>query len=50
LQSALERLRRNGLSKAEAAAELLRAKFYDFVDAESDAQNSACPRLRIVKR
>lgn|GEM_PF-3920020 len=50
LRGALERLRANGLSRAEAAAELLRRKFYDFVDAEVDADTQSCPRLRIIKR
>jgi hypothetical protein len=46
----MERLRANGLSKAEAAAELLRRRFYDVVDAETEARSEPCPRLRIVKR
>lgn len=50
LQRALERLRANGLSRAEAAAEIVRANLYDFLDGESDAQSGACPRLRIIKR
>lgn len=50
LRGAVERLRANGLSHAEAAAELLRRNFYDFVDAETDAQSAPCHRLRIVKR
>jgi hypothetical protein len=50
LRTAIERLRENGLSHAEAAAEMLRRKFYDFVDSETDAQSEPCHRLRIVKR
>lgn len=50
LRGAWERLRGNGLSNAEAAAEIVRKNFYDFIDSESDAQSAACPRLRIVKR
>ncbi|HET9095866.1 MAG TPA: hypothetical protein VFN37_04340 [Candidatus Baltobacteraceae bacterium] len=46
----MERLRANGLSKTEAAAELLRGNFYDFLDAEADEQSAHCHRLRIVKR
>ena len=50
LRGAIERLRANGLSHAEAAAEIMRRNFYDFVDAETDAQSAPCHRLRIVKR
>lgn len=50
LRTALERLRSNGLSKAEAAAEILRKNLYDFLDAHSDEESPACRRLRIVKR
>lgn len=50
LRVALERLRANGLSKAEAATEILRRNFYDFVDSEADDQSGRCPRLRIIKR
>lgn len=50
LRGALARLRANGLSQAEAAAEMLRRNFYDFVDSEMDAQSATCHRLRIVKR
>jgi hypothetical protein len=50
LQAALERLRGNGLSRGEAAAELLRRNFYDVVDSEIDAGSEGCHRLRIVKR
>jgi hypothetical protein len=50
LRGAMERLRDNGLSSGEAAAEMLRKNFYDMIDAESDAQSDACPRLRIIKR
>lgn len=50
LRVALERLRANGLSRSEAAAELLRRNFYDLVDSETDAASGACHRLRIIKR
>lgn len=50
LRGAMERLRSGGLSQAEAAAEILRRNFYDFVDSETDAQSEPCHRLRIVKR
>lgn len=50
LQRALERLRSEGLSRAEAAAEIVRANLYNFLDGERDAQSGACPRLRIIKR
>jgi hypothetical protein len=50
LRTAVERLRNNGLSHAEAAAELLRGNFYDFIDSEVEAESSKCARLRIVKR
>jgi hypothetical protein len=50
LRSALERLRGNGLSDSEAAAEMLRRNFYDFIDSEIEPQSSKCSRLRIVKR
>lgn len=50
LRVAIERLRANGLSHAEAAAEILRRNFYDYVDSETDAQSEPCHRLRIVKR
>lgn len=51
LRRAVERLRGNGLSGAEAATEILRANFYDFIDSEVEAQEGRrCRRLRIVKR
>lgn len=50
LRIALERLRGQGLSRAEAAAEMLRRKFYEFVDSETDARSEPCHRLRIIKR
>jgi hypothetical protein len=50
LRGALDRLRANGLSDGEAAAELLRRNFYDYVDAETDAGSDDCHRLRIIKR
>lgn len=50
LRQAVERLRDNGLSSAEAAAEIVRKNLYDFLDSETDAQSGVCPRLRIVKR
>jgi hypothetical protein len=50
LRGAIERLRANGLSHAEAAAEIMRRNFYDFIDSETDAQSGPCHRLRIVKR
>ena len=50
LRNAVERLRTNGLSNAEAAAEIVRRNFYDFIDDESDAMSGKCPRLRIIKR
>jgi hypothetical protein len=50
LRQALERLRANGLTDAEAAAEMIRKNLYDFLDSETDAQSGAVPRLRIVKR
>lgn len=51
LRRAVERLRGNGLSGAEAAAEILRANFYDFIDSEVEAQpGRGCRRLRIIKR
>jgi hypothetical protein len=50
LRGALERLRNNGLSGAEAATELLRRNFYDFIDSETEPQSSKVQRLRIIKR
>ena len=50
LRGALDRLRANGLSDGEAAAELLRGNFYDYVDAETEAGSDDCHRLRIIKR
>ncbi|HKU67329.1 MAG TPA: hypothetical protein VJP85_06125 [Candidatus Baltobacteraceae bacterium] len=50
LQRALVRLRANGLSGAEAATEIMRRNFYDFIDAQADGDTGTCPRLRIVKR
>jgi hypothetical protein len=50
LRRALERLRENGLSRAEAAAELVRANLYEVLDSERDAESAAWVRLRIVKR
>jgi hypothetical protein len=50
LRRALERLRANGLTAGEAAAELVRNNLYDFLDARAESQSAACPRLRIVKR
>lgn len=50
LRIAMERLRANGLSATEAAAELVRRNFYDFVDSQADAQSNRCRRLRIIKR
>jgi hypothetical protein len=50
LRQAVERLRANGLSDVEAAAEMIRKNFYDFLDSEIDAQSERIPRLRIVKR
>ncbi len=50
LRGAVERLRRNGLSGAEAATEIMRKNFYDFIDSEVDAQSERPLRLRIVKR
>jgi len=50
LRNAVERLRNNGLSNAEAAAEIVRRNFYDFIDDEVEAKSEKCPRLRIIKR
>ncbi|HEY9180656.1 MAG TPA: hypothetical protein VIO32_08040 [Candidatus Baltobacteraceae bacterium] len=50
LRVALQRLRANGLSSEEAAAEMLRKNLYDYLDSETDAQSRPCSRLRIVKR
>lgn len=50
LRLAVERLRDNGLSSAEAAAEILRKNLYDFLDSEADPRSDGCPRLRIIKR
>lgn len=50
LRGAVARLRDNGLSGAEAATEILRRNFYDFIDSETDAQSGKAARLRIVKR
>lgn len=50
LRDAVARLRSNGLSNAEAAAEIVRRNFYDFIDDETDAQSEKCLRLRIIKR
>lgn len=50
LRNAVERLRGNGLSNAEAAAEIVRRSFYDFIDDETEAKSGKCPRLRIIKR
>lgn len=50
LRAAVERLRGNGLSNAEAAAEIVRRNFYDFIDGEADAMSGKCHRLRIIKR
>lgn len=49
LRRAFDRLRANGLSRAEAASEILRRNFYDFVDSQMDGEDR-CRRLRIVKR
>lgn len=50
LRGALARLRANGLTRAEAAAEIIRRNLYDFLDDETQEGSDACPRLRIVKR
>ena len=50
LRDAVERLRDNGLSNAEAAAEIVRRNFYDFIDEETEAMSGKCHRLRIIKR
>ena len=50
LRGALGRLRANGLSNAEAAAEIIRRNLYDFLDDHTQEGSDACPRLRIVKR
>jgi hypothetical protein len=50
LRGALERLRDNGLSRTEAAAEIMRRNFYDFIDSEVENDSDRCPRLRIIKR
>lgn len=50
LRGAVKRLRDNGLSSAEAAAEIVRKNFYDFIDSQAEEQSITCPRLRIIKR
>lgn len=50
LRGALRRLRANGLSNAEAAAEIIRRNLYDFLDDQTEEGSDSCPRLRIVKR
>jgi hypothetical protein len=50
LRAAVERLRSNGLSGAEAATEIVRRNFYDFIDAHAATESGKCPRLRIIKR
>ena len=49
LKDAVNRLRANGLSSAEAAAEIVRKNFYDFIDAQTEGSD-LCHRLRIIKR
>ena len=48
LRGAVERLRDTGMSKTEAAAEIVRQNIYEWIDTESDGENIAL-RLRIVK-
>jgi hypothetical protein len=52
LQGAVERLRSGGLSRTEAAVEIMRQNFDEWIDGESDgdAGEMRAPRLRIVKR
>lgn len=50
LRVAVERLRGSGLSSAEAATEMVRQNFADWIDSESDRESGAASRLRIVKR
>lgn len=50
LRRAVVRLRAGGLTGTEAAAEIVRAGVYAFLDAEAEASTGSCPRLRIVKR
>jgi hypothetical protein len=50
LRGAMERLRNNGLSHAEAATEIVRRSFYDYIDSEVERDSEKCPRLRIIKR
>lgn len=50
LRGAMERLRNNGLSRAEAATEMVRRSFYDYIDSEVERDSDKCPRLRIIKR
>lgn len=50
LRNAVERLRERGLSRTEAAAEVVRENLYDWLEEESDARPAASLRLRIVKR
>lgn len=50
LRRAVERLRGFGLSHTEAATEMLRKNFYDFIDSETETTDDTVPRLRIVKR
>jgi hypothetical protein len=49
-RDAVTRLRDNGLTGAEAATEMLRRSFYDFIDSESEPDSSKVQRLRIIKR
>lgn len=50
LRGAFERLRNNGLSRAEAATEMVRRNFYDFIDSEVELESNKVLRLRIIKR
>jgi hypothetical protein len=50
LRVAVQRLREGGLSSAEAATEVVRQNFAEWLDSESDGQDGAASRLRIVKR
>ncbi len=48
LHGAVERLRMSGMSRSEAASEMLRSKIYDWAESESD-EDGGLPRLRSVK-
>lgn len=50
LRKAVERLRGDGLTRTEAAAEVVRENLYEWLDQESDTRPTASLRLRIVKR